>query len=369
MPDENHVAEFWTNTVLQAYRFNATDIHIEPRIHSTLIRFRVDGQLQHYAETPSQLHDHLISYIKIKANLDIAEKRLPQDGSYRIDITTDSKNSIDCRLSSIPTIYGEKVVARLLPDSMHELNLANLNLDTKQRESIYWALESNQGLILVTGPTGSGKTRTLFSCLNHLNDGTRNISTVENPVEIQLHGLNQTSINEQAGLSFDIALRALLRQDPDVLLIGEIRDSATAHIAITAAQTGHLVLASLHTNSALDAIHRLSSLGCNHRLLAQSLLLVSSQRLIRLRCKACKGNSSKIRCETCAAGTGRIDVHEMIPFTTEMRQVLFRTIEPDALRNTARSQGIQFLSETISNLVNNDVLDVQHAGTFLRFFE
>ena len=356
MSHAHHIAKFWSDIVSQAYYSNASDIHIEPRNQSTLIRFRVDGLLQPHLETQSNFHETLVAYIKIQSDLDIAEKRLPQDGSFQIYLES---NRIDCRISSIPSIYGEKIVARLLPNTGHPLEISKLNLSDQQASWIYKALNSSQGLILVTGPTGSGKTRTLFSFLNYLNDGTRNISSVEDPIEIQLNGITQIAINELSGMTFEVALRALLRQDPDIIMIGEIRDFTTASIAITAAQTGHLVLASLHTNSALDAIQRLLSLGCDRNLIASTLLLSSSQRLIRRSChtKENKGNP------------GRIDVHEVIPFNMEMRHALSYSDELTNLYSIAKSKNIGFLNEMIKQFIEDGILESTHANSYCDFFE
>ena len=356
MSHAHHIAEFWSNIVSQAYYSNASDIHIEPRNQSTLIRFRVDGLLQSHIETQTNFHETLVAYIKIQSDLDIAEKRLPQDGSFRIYLES---NRIDCRISSIPSIHGEKIVARLLPNAGHPLEISKLNLSDQQKSWIYKALNSSQGLILVTGPTGSGKTRTLFSFLNYLNDGTRNISSVEDPIEIQLDGITQIAINELSGMTFEVALRALLRQDPDIIMIGEIRDFTTASIAITAAQTGHLVLASLHTNSALDAIQRLLSLGCDRNLIASTLLLSSSQRLIR---RSRQTNLNSI-------SQGRIDVHEVIPFNMEMRHALAKSDELENLYSIAKSKNICFLNEMIQQFVEDGTLESQHANSYCNFFE
>ena len=254
----------------------ASDIHIEPMKGEIRIRYRIDGKLELITSLPSHCHANIISRLKILSGLDIAERRLPQDGKFQIQ-----SQFIDCRLSTCITIHGEKAVIRLLNTNQKALSLKELGMMPEQQRILKTAIQQTQGLILVTGPTGSGKTFTLYSILNALNKITKNIVTVEDPVEIQLNGICQTNIQTKANLSFAKILRAFLRQDPDIIMVGEIRDSETAGIALKAAQTGHLVLATLHTNSAMQAITRLRDMGVADYLLAHSITLILSQRLVK----------------------------------------------------------------------------------------
>jgi type IV pilus assembly protein PilB len=273
---------------------------------------RVDGHLILGSSYPIDLHERLLTRIKMLARLDIAEKRLPQDG--RLSIGHDfSAPNIDCRVSILPTLYGEKAVVRILPSKIEELTLDQLGFLPEQLRIFRSAIHQANGLILVTGPTGSGKTRTLYSCLSELNQVHRNLCSVEDPIEIRLPGVNQVAYHPKAGLDFPTIIRALLRQDPDVIMIGEIRDSATAHLAIQAAQTGHLVLSTLHTRNAIGAITRLHNLGIHSESLDSCLHCVSSQRLIRKRCQ-CQINVKTAACIICK-GTGyfsRLGVHEVL---------------------------------------------------------
>jgi type IV pilus assembly protein PilB len=247
------------------------------------------------------------------ARLDIAEKRLPQDG--RLVIGYDfSRPNIDCRVSILPTLHGEKAVVRILPSCLEELALDQIGLLPEQLEIVQEAISQTNGLILVTGPTGSGKTRTLYSCLSSLNQVQRNICSVEDPIEIRLPGINQVAYHPKAGLDFPTIIRALLRQDPDVIMIGEIRDFASAQLAIQAAQTGHLVLSTLHTRNAIGALSRLKSLGVDQESIESCLRCVSSQRLIRKRCNQCTLILSKAPCKLCKGSGyyGRVGVHEVL---------------------------------------------------------
>jgi len=321
MEDDQRIIHLWSETLLAAYSKNATDIHIEPHQDKTLIRFRVDGSLFAFKQLHATHHDHLSAHIKVLANLDIAEKRLPQDGRLSFYLKRDSTH-LDCRIATVPTIYGEKIVVRLLTNTNQTLHIDHLQFDPWQLQQVKNALLSAQGLILITGPTGSGKTSTLYSCLTYLNNSTRNISTVEDPPEIRLAGINQISLNEKAGFYFPKALRALLRQDPDVIMIGEIRDFETAQIALQAAQTGHLVLASVHTNNSVATISRLHHLGCEKDVLANSLLLITAQRLVRKICQHCLLASQP--CNYCSnvGYIGRMAIHEVMPFDFTIRQLI-----------------------------------------------
>ena len=310
---DSHIIRTWHDIAVNALNSRATDIHIEARSQETVVRARIDGRLTLQDQYPIDLHERLITRIKILARLDIAEKRLPQDG--RLVIGHDfSHPNIDCRVSILPTLHGEKAVVRILPSRLEELALDQIGLLPEQLRIVQEALSQTNGLILVTGPTGSGKTRTLYSCLNALNQVQRNICSVEDPIEIRLPGVNQVAYHPKAGLDFPTIIRALLRQDPDVIMIGEIRDSASAQLAVQAAQTGHLVLSTLHTRNAMGALSRLKSLGIEQESIESCLRFVSSQRLIRKCCKQCHLNPSKTPCGLCKGSGyfGRIGVHEVL---------------------------------------------------------
>lgn len=296
--DDSLIIRTWHEISVHALDARASDIHIEAHSQETIIRIRVDGQLQLQTVYSIDLHERLITRIKVLARLDIAEKRLPQDG--RLSIGHDfSKPHVDCRVSILPTLYGEKAVVRILPSQIDDLALDKIGLLPEQLAIFQNALKQPHGLILVTGPTGSGKTRTLYSCLRALNQIERNLCSIEDPIEIRLPGVNQVAYHPRAGLDFSTIIRALLRQDPDVIMIGEIRDKATAELAIQASQTGHLVLSTLHTRNALGALARLKSLGIEEEALYSCLLCVSSQRLIK---KSDKDSQY----------LGRLGVHEVL---------------------------------------------------------
>ncbi len=316
MSDLQHdslIVRTWHEITINALGSRASDIHIEPRALKTEVRLRVDGQLIKQGQYPINLHERLITRIKILARLDIAEKRIPQDG--RLSIGHDfSKPDTDCRVSIIPTLHGEKAVVRILPNNLENLSLEKLGLLPEQLYIFRNALRQTNGLILVTGPTGSGKTRTLYSCLHELNQVHRNICSIEDPIEIQLSGINQVAYHPRAGLDFPTIIRALLRQDPDVIMIGEIRDAASAQLAIQAAQTGHLVLSTLHTRNASGALTRLRNLGVDFEAIESCLRCVSSQRLVRQLCTQCINPSQVTPCPHCHGSGyfGRIGVHEVL---------------------------------------------------------
>ena len=314
--EDSIIIRTWHEIAVAALQARASDIHIEAFLQETVIRIRVDGLLHIQSQHPGELHERLITRIKILARLDIAEKRIPQDG--RLCIGKDfSKPDIDCRVSLLPTLYGEKAVIRILPNRLEELELNAIGLLPEQLDIFQDAITKNSGLILVTGPTGSGKTRTLYSCLNALNQSHRNLCSIEDPIEIRLPGVNQVAYHPRAGLEFAVIIKALLRQDPDVIMIGEIRDSSTAQLAIQAAQTGHLVLSTLHTRDARGAITRLKNLGLDEESIQSCLRAISSQRLVRRICPECRVQDHAISgdpCFTCKGSGyfGRIGVHEVL---------------------------------------------------------
>lgn len=293
---------------------NISDAHLEPMNQSLRIRLRTDGILQEALMLSKEQGQTLISRIKILAQLDIAEQRMPQDGR----LAYDKFAAADIRVSTCPTVWGEKCVLRNLKTLTHPLSIDKLGMHPEQQAIFLAALAQPQGLILVTGPTGSGKTVTLYSALQQLNQPTRNIVSIEDPVEIKLAGINQINIHPKIGLDFARCLRTTLRQDPDVIMLGEIRDRETAEIAIAAAQTGHLVFSTLHTNSALESITRLQQMGIAPYQLANALLLVMAQRLVRIRCVFCQQG-----CSHCYQGyAGRTGMYECVRISNSMRSLI-----------------------------------------------
>ncbi len=292
----------------------ASDIHIESRQNDVIIRNRIDGLLQSGAQISLNIKNGLISHIKVLAELDIAEKRRPQDGKirYRLD-----NRDFDIRVSSVPTLYGEKIVLRLLDPESQKNTMDQLGMELDQKKMLFGSMDYKQGIILVTGPTGSGKTTTIYTMLNKLNSPQLNIMTVEDPVEYEILGINQTKVQPAINYTFANALRSFLRQDPDIIFIGEIRDTETAQISIRASLTGHLVLSTVHTNNALDTIARLMDMGVEPYLLAATLKLIIAQRLVRVICRACNGKLKNGNCKLCC-GTGffgREGIFEFLPVT------------------------------------------------------
>lgn len=353
----------------QALTSGASDIHLESGEGTFRARFRIDGFL-HIVATPAlTLRDAVVSRIKVLARMDIAEKRLPQDGRFQY---THQNQSIDLRVSSLPTIYGEKIVIRLLNFSRERPSLASLGYESDDEAKLLKAIAQPHGLILMTGPTGSGKTLSLYSCLDLLNRTDINISTVEDPCEIHLAGVNQVNINEKAGLTFANSLRALLRQDPDVLMVGEIRDLETAEIAIQAAQTGHLVLSTLHTNDAPGTLARLRHMGVPAFQIAASVRMITAQRLVRRLCEECKQPLSAQEvtvllnqleeqvipeamreqatpykaygCQACDKGyKGRIGLYQVLPVSESMRSRIILNDEAESLTAQAMAEGMRTL--------------------------
>ncbi len=358
--EDDVIIHFWQDIVDQALLAKASDIHIEPENGVSHVRLRVDGCLSHLTSSPVHWHDRLSSRVKILARLDISEKRLPQDGQMLLNSSKESNsanlNNIDCRVSTLPTLHGEKIVLRVLNKQDDDLDINKIGLDQTQRENLLHCLEQAQGMILVTGPTGSGKTQTLYSCLKYLMDGSRNITSIEDPVEIQLKGVNQVPINEKAGLRFDVALRALMRQDPDVIMVGEIRDAVTAKIALQAAETGHLVLATLHANDAPSAIFRLKQLGCLHSDIANNVSCITAQRLVRIFCKACTDNQINNQTEVCTIcnGTGfhgRRAVHQVMRLSDQLRQLIECEAPLSAIQTQCQIEKISTLKESAQTLL------------------
>lgn len=312
---------------------DASDIHFEPYQSYFRVRFRIDGLLHEIIRLPAQLTNAITSCLKVMARMDIAIKRTPQDG--RLSFHSYLGFFKDCRVSTCPTIYGEKIVIRLLDANTQIRPIDTLGLKPKDQKIILQYIEQPQGLILVTGPTGSGKTITLYTLLNLLNLSHRNIATIEDPVEMHMEGINQTHINTKVGLTFSHTLRALLRQDPDVIMIGEIRDQETAEMAIRAAQTGHLVLSTLHTNSAAEAITRLCHMGITPFHLCSALTLIIAQRLVRKLCGHCQNG-----CLQCNNGfRGRLGIFEIMPLSEKLKEKVLENASHNELSNQNKIDG------------------------------
>ena len=344
--DDAPIIVYINKILMDAIKKGASDLHFEPYEHKYRIRFRIDGILHEVANPPNTLASKLSARIKVMSRLDIAEKRKPQDGRIKLKIT--ERKSIDFCVSTMPTLWGEKIVMRILDSSSAMLGIDVLGYEEEQKKLYMDALAQPQGMILVTGPTGSGKTVSLYTGLNILNQPERNISTAEDPVEINLEGVNQVQINPKAEMTFANALRAFLRQDPDVVMVGEIRDLETAEISIKAAQTGHLVLSTLHTNSAPETITRLLNMGVPAYNVASSISLIIAQRLARRLCPKCKTpetlpaeelarqgfSTTQIEdmtlyapkgCENCTDGyKGRVGIYEVMQITPEIAQIIMR---------------------------------------------
>lgn len=306
-----------------AYQNNASDIHLEPLNGDARIRYRIDGDLITVINLKLNFFKQLISRLKVLAHLDISEARRPQDGQIMLEL--DELGHLDIRASFCPSVLGEKSVLRLSKGGLSQLELSNLGLLATQLDCLKQQLNKKQGLILVTGPTGSGKSSTLYSALKYLNDGSRNILSVEDPVEVSISGIHQLQIKPEINLTFSSVLKAFLRQDPDVIMVGEIRDKATAQIALRAAQTGHLVLSSLHTANAVKALSRLNSLGIDLTMLANSLNLIVAQQLVKTYCPCCKGEPTNHSCGQCISGFwGRTGLFETLVLTDEMKQYIVK---------------------------------------------
>ncbi|MDD0972849.1 type II secretion system ATPase GspE [Pseudomonas fontis] len=324
----------------QAVREQASDVHIETFEQRLCVRFRVDGVLREVLQPPRELATLLVSRVKVMARMDIAEKRVPQDGRIALVI---AGHEVDVRVSTLPSAHGERVVMRLLDKrSGQGLSLDKLDLAPANLAALHDALGRPHGIILVTGPTGSGKTTSLYSALADLNDQTRNIMTVEDPIEYHLAGIGQTQVNAKVEMTFARGLRAILRQDPDVVMIGEIRDRETADIAVQASLTGHLVLSTLHTNTAVGAITRLVDIGVEPFLLASSVSCLVAQRLVRRLCPQCKapgpqGTYQAVGCAQCQGGyRGRAAIYEVVAVDTALRSAIHQGASEQALENLAR---------------------------------
>jgi type II secretion system protein E len=349
--------------IMQAVKERASDIHLEPGDEALRTRLRIDGVLQEVHGPTMALHPAIVSRVKVLAKLDIAEKRKPQDGRFQVKM---DGREIDLRVSTVPTQYGEKIVMRLLDTSSILLTFEQLGLEEATRAQLERLIRSPHGIVLVTGPTGSGKTTTLYAALSVLNDVSRNIMTIEDPIEYHLAGINQVAVNPKADLTFASALRSFLRQDPNIIMVGEIRDRETAEIAIQAALTGHLVLSTLHTNDAPSSLTRLIDMGIEPFLIASSVVGVLAQRLVRVICPKCKesfqpsaavakelgltNGSACFRgkgCPTCRQGgyKGRCGAFELLAMNDEIKAQVVAKASANKIREAARAAGMRSLRE------------------------
>lgn len=365
--DDAPVVSYLQQLLEQAVSLRASDLHFEPYEHHYRVRMRIDGELRELAMPHMALKDRLASRIKVLSRLDIAEKRLPQDGRMKLQLA--GGRELDLRISTLPTLFGEKLVIRILDSAQAQLDLRKLGYEPEDLNRLIEAIRAPHGMVLVTGPTGSGKTQSLYACLNLLNTPEVNIATVEDPCEIQLEGINQVNVQDKPGLSFAVALRAFLRQDPDILMVGEVRDLETANIAIQAAQTGHLVLSTLHTNDAPGTLVRLRNMGTAPYNIAASVTLITAQRLVRCLCPHCKKSTSlpsavlhqaglplalltdeqvevftPAGCEQCHKGfSGRTGIFQVMPMSAEMQNLVLRDAGSQEIEQQAQREGVASL--------------------------
>lgn len=368
--DDAPVVRFLQKIMLDAINMGASDLHFEPYEKFYRIRFRVDGELREIAQPPLVIKEKLAARIKVISKLDISEKRVPQDG--RMKLVLGPNKAIDFRVSTLPTLYGEKIVMRILDPSQAKLGIDALGYEPDQKQLLVNAVQRPYGMILVTGPTGSGKTVSLYTCLNLLNRPGVNISTVEDPAEIQMAGVNQVNVNDKAGLTFAAALKSFLRQDPDIIMVGEIRDLETADIAIKAAQTGHMVLSTLHTNDAPTTLTRLANMGVAGFNIASSVILITAQRLARRLCVQCKvpadldedaliqaGFKSKdidgswrpykpVGCDVCNGSgyKGRVGIYQIMPVTEAMQHIILTNGNAMDIAKQAQIEGVRDLRQS-----------------------
>jgi type IV pilus assembly protein PilB len=367
--DDAPVVRFLQKLLLDAISDGASDIHFEPYEKFYRIRFRVDGVLREVAQPPLAIRDRLVTRIKVVSKLDISEKRVPQDG--RMKLALSGQRAIDFRVSTLPTLYGEKVVMRILDPTQAKMGIDSLGYEPEQREALVSAIQRPYGMVLVTGPTGSGKTVSLYTCLNLLNQPGVNISTAEDPAEIQLPGINQVNVNEKAGLTFANAMRSFLRQDPDIIMVGEIRDLETADIAIKAAQTGHMVMSTLHTNDAPSTLTRLGHMGVPAFNIVSSVILITAQRLARRLC-ACKQPADlpkdallsagfredeldgswvtykAVGCDRCRGSgyKGRVGIYEVMPISEALQNIILKGGSSLEIAQQAQREGVKNLRQS-----------------------
>lgn len=363
------VVKFLHKMLLDAFNMRASDLHFEPYEHQYRVRFRIDGELKEISSPPIAIKDKLASRIKVISRMDISEKRVPQDGRMKLKVGPD--RVIDFRVSTLPTLFGEKIVIRILDPSSAKLGIDALGYEPEEKERLLHAIGRPYGMILVTGPTGSGKTVSLYTCLNLLNKPSVNIATAEDPSEINLPGVNQVNVNEKAGLTFAVALKSFLRQDPDIIMVGEIRDLETADISIKAAQTGHLVLSTLHTNDAPTTLTRMRNMGIAPFNIASSVILITAQRLARRLCPACKApvdvphetlveagyreedldgswvTYRAVGCPACNNGyKGRVGIYQVMPISEEIQRIILRDGSALEIAEQARNEGVRSLRES-----------------------
>jgi type IV pilus assembly protein PilB len=360
------VVRFLHKMLMDAFSMRASDLHFEPYEHTYRVRFRIDGELREIASPPIAIKDKLASRIKVISRMDISEKRVPQDGRMKLKVGPD--RVIDFRVSTLPTLFGEKIVIRILDPSIAKMGIDALGYEPEEKERLLKAIARPYGMILVTGPTGSGKTVSLYSCLNILNQPGVNIATAEDPSEINLPGVNQVNVNDKAGLTFAAALKSFLRQDPDIIMVGEIRDLETADIAIKASQTGHLVLSTLHTNDAPSTLTRMRNMGIAPFNIASSVILITAQRLARRLCPTCKkpadipkdalleagfteealaGNwktYKPVGCSACNMGyKGRVGIYQVMPISEEIQSIILRDGSAMDIAKRAEAEGVKSL--------------------------
>ncbi|MEE8613755.1 MAG: type IV-A pilus assembly ATPase PilB [Roseateles sp.] len=362
------VVRFLQKMLVDAINLRASDLHFEPYEYHYRVRFRVDGELREITQPPVAIKDKLSSRIKVISRLDIAERRVPQDGRMKLKF---GNKSIDFRVSTLPTLFGEKIVIRILDSSSAKLGIDALGYEKIEKERLLAAIYRPYGMVLVTGPTGSGKTVSLYTCLNILNQPGVNISTVEDPAEINLPGINQVNVNDKAGLNFSAALKSFLRQDPDIIMVGEIRDLETADIAIKAAQTGHMVMSTLHTNDAPKTLTRLLNMGVAPFNIASSVLLITAQRLVRRLCENCKAPADYPRdalikagfveedfdgswrpyravgCSNCTNGyRGRVGLYQVMPITEAIQRIILAEGTAMDIAEQAKKDGVRDLRQS-----------------------
>ncbi len=367
--DDAPVVKFLHKMLLDAFNMRASDLHFEPYEHNYRVRFRIDGELREIASPPVAIKDKLASRIKVISRMDISEKRVPQDG--RMKLKVGPERVIDFRVSTLPTLFGEKIVIRILDPSSAKVGIDALGYEPEEKERLLSAISRPYGMVLVTGPTGSGKTVSLYTCLNLLNKPGINISTAEDPSEINLPGVNQVNVNEKAGLTFAAALKAFLRQDPDVIMVGEIRDLETADISIKAAQTGHMVLSTLHTNDAPTTLTRMMNMGIPTFNIASSVILITAQRLARRLCPNCKAPLDVPRkalldagykaeeldgswtpykpvgCSSCNNGyKGRVGIYQVMPISEEIQRIILKGGSALDIAQQASREGVRSLRES-----------------------
>ena len=362
------VVRFLQKMLIDAINARASDLHFEPYEYHYRVRFRIDGELREITQPPIAIKDKLSSRIKVISRLDIAEKRVPQDGRMKLKF---GSKSIDFRVSTLPTLFGEKIVIRILDASSAKLGIEALGYEKIERDRLLQCIQRPYGMVLVTGPTGSGKTVSLYTCLNILNQPGVNISTVEDPAEINLPGINQVNVNDKAGMTFSVALKSFLRQDPDIIMVGEIRDLETADIAIKAAQTGHMVMSTLHTNDAPTTLTRMLNMGVAPFNIASSVLLITAQRLARKLCESCKAPADYPReamrkagfdesdltgswkpfravgCSACSNGyRGRVGIYQVMPITEEIQRIILAEGTAVDIAQQARREGVRDLRQS-----------------------